>query len=293
MFQTRALHDDFGVEVQGIDLRGIDLRGIDGEAFAALRALFEEHSLLLFRGQELDETAHRRLAERFGPIEDLRDAPAGQPAVRAMVSNRPSPGALVADADMMMLDLEANFLWHTDSSFLPTPSLANLLVATVVPASGGGATELASTRVGWERMDKRLKSRARDAVLIHRFSHSRTMVDPRLGALETYSRYPDTRWRAVWRNPVNGRDALFAGAHACGVVGLSDGDGSALIEELTAAVTGPDAVYAHHWRPGDVLVWDERAMLHRGTPWSYEEERTLASFVVSALESDGIAGVRP
>ena len=288
MFETRALHSDFGVEVEGIDLHDLD-----SEGFAVIRSLFEEHSLLLFRQQDLDEAAHRHLAERFGPIEDLRDHPAGQAVTRAMVSNRMSPGALVEDADLMMLDLKANFLWHTDSSFLPTPSLTNVLVAYVVPVSGGGATEFASTRVGFERMPARLKARARGAILIHRFSHTRSQIEPKLGALPTFTRYPDTRWRAVWRNPVNGKDALFAGAHACGVVGMPEEEGLALIDEFTAAVTRSDAVYAHEWRPGDVLIWDERAMLHRGTPWNYEEERTLASFVISAREIDGIASVRP
>lgn len=283
----RPLHDDFGVEVEGVDLSRVD-----GGAFADIRALFEEHTLLLFRGQSLDEPAHRRLAEMVSPLEDLRDAPAGVPVERPIISNKPSAGALVDDDALRMLDIKANFLWHTDSTFLPTPSLANVLVGYVVPRSGG-ETEFASTRVGWSRLPERLKARARDAVLIHRFSHTRTQMDPRLGALPAYTKFPDMRWRTVWRNPLNGHEALYAGAHACAVEGLSEQDGLEFIAELNAAVTQADNVYAHAWRAGDVLIWDQRAMLHRGTPWNYEEERTLASFVTSARESDGIASVRP
>ena len=74
---------------------------------------------------------------------------------------------------------------------------------------------------------------------------------------------------------------------------MSNDAGMALINELIDEVTRPEAIYSHQWYPGDVLIWDQRATLHRGTPWPYEEERTLASFVSTARESDGISSVRP
>lgn len=281
----RRLHDDFGVEVVGVDLAAPDRDG-----YPALRALFEAHSLLLFRGQDLDAAAHRRVAAFFGPIEGLRD---GAEDVRPAVSNRMGPGALIADPEMLLLDLKANFLWHTDSTFLPTPSISNVLVACVLPLGGGGATEFVSTRVGHRRLPDAIRRRLDDAVLVHRFSHSRTKIDPRLGARPEYARFPDTRWRAVWRNPVNGADAVLAGAHACAVEGMEADRSEEFLESLHHALTPPDAVYSHTWETGDVLIWDQRAMLHRGTPWNYDEERTLASYVSSAREEDGIAGVRP
>ncbi|MEQ9259790.1 MAG: TauD/TfdA family dioxygenase [Roseovarius sp.] len=288
MLKTRSLHPDFGVE-----LPDLSIAALGAADFPEIRALFEEHSLLLFRDQEIDEATHRRFAESFGPLEDLRGAAMGTPVERPMVSNRAeTKGALVADPEMRLLDLKANFLWHADSTFLPTPAISNVLVGYVIPPSEGGATEVVSTRAGWAKLPEELKARVRDKVFIHRFSHSRSLVDPRLGLLPQYTKYPDTHWRAVWTNPVNGREALLFGAHVAGVVGMSDAEGAALIEELMAALTVPEAIYSHRWRPGDVLVWDQRATLHRGTPWNYDEERTLASFVSSAVEADGISSVR-
>jgi len=284
----RSLHDQFGVEVKGIDLRTVtETRG-----YPQIRAAFEAHSLLLFRDQDLDEAAHRRLAELFGPIEDLRDTAPGEPAVRAMVSNAASEGSLVADDELRLLDLRANFLWHTDSTFLATPSLTNILVGYVIPSSGG-ATEWVSTRVGWQRLPSRLRQSARDKIVVHRFAQSRKLIDERLARQAAYTKFPDARWRTTWRNPVNGHEALYIATHACGIEGLSENDGMALINELIDAVTPPQAIYRHHWRVGDVLIWDQRATLHRGTPWNFEEERSLASFVTSALERDGIDSVRP
>ncbi len=285
---ARPLHEHFAAEVLEVDLQSADIVNL----YPRIRTLFERHSLLLFRDQDLDEARHRAWATCFGPLEDLRDAPAGRPPERPVISNVAKSGTLVNQEALLRLDIEANFLWHTDSSFLPGPSISNILVACQLPASGG-ETEFVSTRAGWAGLPQRLQEEAQGLVLLHRFSHSRSLVDPRLGALETYTRFPDTAWRATWRNPLNGSHSLYIGAHACAVLGMQEAAGKALIDELTEAVTQPQAIYRHCWRPGDVLLWDQRAILHRGRPWPYEEERTLASFVSSAREADGIASARP
>jgi alpha-ketoglutarate-dependent 2,4-dichlorophenoxyacetate dioxygenase len=185
----------------------------------------------------------------------------------------------------------ANQLWHTDSTFLPVPALANILAARVL-SSSGGETEFASTRAAWRALPGPLKEKIRDAVLVHRYAHSRAKVSPELSTQPRSTRWPDQSWRALWRNPVNRRDALYIASHACAVVGMRDGEGQALIDELVDFATRPGTVYTHAWRPGDVLLWDERAMLHRGRPWPYAEERTLASICVSARDVDGLDRMR-
>ncbi len=286
--QTSFLHPDFGVEVHHVDLRGVTADHL----YPEIRELFEQYSLLLFRDQQLDEPAHRGFAALFGPLENLRDTGQGMAPPRPMVSNVATSGDLTGDAEMRLLDLKSNFIWHTDSTFLPTPAISNILVACTVPTSGGN-TEFVSTRAGWARLPDDLKERARHRVVFHSFAHSRGMVDARLAELAIYTRFPPTPWRTTWRNPRNGTEALFLGAHAARVEGMSAEEGTGLIEELMVAVTGTEAIYSHRWRAGDVLIWDQRAILHRGTPWNFDEERTLASFVSSARESDGIASARP
>lgn len=107
------------------------------------------------------------------------------------------------------------------------------------------------------------------------------------------NRWDDQLWRAVWPNPVTGEDALYIASHACGVEGMDDAAGQALINDLIAFATRPEMIYSHNRRAGDLLVWDERATLHRGQPWPYAEERTLDSICISAQDSDGLAQVRP
>ncbi|MBV8653156.1 MAG: TauD/TfdA family dioxygenase, partial [Alphaproteobacteria bacterium] len=257
----------------------------------AIRAAFESHSLLLFRGQRLDDEAHLALGALFGPIEDRSLGENGPKPQMANVTNRLADDTISAPESLHTLNLVANQLWHTDSTFLPVPALANILAARVL-SSTGGETEFASTRAAWRDLPPRLKDKMRHAVLGHRFAHSRAKISSELSQETRIARWADQYWRALWRNPVNGEDALYIASHTCAVVGLSDEEGQALIDEVIAFATRPGTVYTHVWRPGDVLIWDERAMLHRGRPWPYEEERTLASICVSARDVDGLDRMR-
>ncbi len=283
--QLVPLHPEFGREVVACDLRAIS----SGGDFAALRRLFEEHSLLLFGDQDLSDEEQLALARRFGPLED-RVAGRAQAEI-SPVSNETAEGVLSAE-DWRLLQLQANFLWHTDSTFLPVPALANILQARVVPSSGG-ETEFVSSRAGWRDLDPALKERIEGRALWHRYAHSRQQIDSALAEREMFHQWDDQCWRAVIANPVNGLRSLYIASHAYAVAGMEEAEGAALIAEVMQAITRPEQIYGHPWRPGDVLIWDERAVLHRGRPWPYEEPRSLASICVSLQERDGLSAMRP
>jgi alpha-ketoglutarate-dependent 2,4-dichlorophenoxyacetate dioxygenase len=282
------LHPSFGVEVHDVNLRDIDVTS----GYPEIREAFEAQSLLLFRNQSLDDEAHLSLGALFGPIEDRSMGGNGPKPRMDNVTNRLGSGAIAPPDSAHTLNLTANQLWHTDSTFLPVPALANILAARVL-SSRGGETELASTRVGWRELPEGLRAKARTAVFRHRLSHSRAQVSRELATAKEFTRWGEQAWKAVWRNPTNGQDALYIASHVCAVDGLDAAAGQAFVEELMAFVTRPERVYTHRWQPGDVLIWDERATVHRGRPWPYEEERTLASICVSAAEVDGLGAVRP
>ncbi len=281
---TSPLHTKFGKVVEGVDLRDVT----EAHLFPEIRQLFDEHSALLFPSQSINDDDHTRLAQMFGPLEN-REAMAQGRAVEftvSPVSNEVDGG--VSDAEALhTLNLRANMLWHTDSTFLPIPALVNLLTAKVVPEQGG-QTELASTRVGWAEMPAHLKEKLKDAVIWHRLSHSRQQVSAELGAMPEMRQWPDRPWRAIWPNPVTKEDALYIASHAFAVEGMGLDEGQALISEAIAFCTQEKYVYSHDWRVGDVLIWDERAMLHRGQPWPYEQARTLMSICCSATANDGL-----
>lgn len=279
------LHPDFGVEIRGLALTEDGL----SELYPDIRDLFDRHSLLLFRDQGFTETAHMALARLFGPVEDRHDRP--EPKI-SPVTNLKEDGTVVSTAnDHRLLNLQANFLWHTDSTFLPVPALANILVARVLPDRGGN-TEFVSTRAGYDRLPAVARARLRNTFFRHRYAHSRAKVDPDLAKGALFTKWPDQTWRAVWTNPVTGAEALYIASHAFEVVGMDSESGRAWIDDLLDAMTPAGAVYSHAWRPGDVLIWDERATLHRGSPWPYEQPRKLDSLCVSARAIDGLDGVR-
>jgi alpha-ketoglutarate-dependent 2,4-dichlorophenoxyacetate dioxygenase len=282
------LHPMFGVEVHDVDLRDVTPQ----HAYPAIREAFETHSLLLFRGQQLDDAAHLRLGALFGPIEDRSMGKNGPLPRMDHVSNLRVDNTVALADDLLTLNLMGNQLWHTDSTFLPVPALANILAARVL-SSSGGETEFVSTRAAWRDLPVHLKARLRNAVFTHALSHSRSKVSPDLAKMERITRWKPQSWRAVWPNPRNGLEALYIASHAYQVDDLPLDASQALVDEVTAFATRPDAVYSHGWQPGDVLVWDERATLHRGKPWPYHEERTLASICISARDVDGLEQVRP
>jgi alpha-ketoglutarate-dependent 2,4-dichlorophenoxyacetate dioxygenase len=288
-FELIPLNPAFGVEVKGLDLMTVTADNL----FPEIRALFEEHSALLFRGQDLSPGKHLELAGLFGPIED-READERKPGEVFRipeVSNVLEDGTTSGEMDLKTLNLKTNFLWHSDSTFLPVPALTNILVARIVTTSGG-ATELASTRAAWAEMPEALRARIVGRGIWHRYSHSRKKISEELSRLPMFNKWPDQHWSAVWTNPVNGREALYLASHAFAVDGYDAAEGEALLAELTDFCTQDRYVYSHRWAVGDVLLWDQRAVMHRGTPWPYEQPRKLASICSSARESDGLTGLR-
>lgn len=285
--KTSPLHPRFGLILHDIDLRQVTATHI----YPEIRQAFETHSALLIPAQHISDADHQHLAELFGPLEN-REAMAGHETnfQVSTVSNQTKTGVMDANS-LHTLDLQANMLWHTDSTFLPVPALVNILTATIVPSSGG-QTELASTRVGWADMPTDLKEPLKDAIIWHRLSHSRARISAELAAQPRMNRWPDRPWRAIWHNPVAGQDALYIASHSFAIEGMGHAQGQQLIDRAIAFCTQTQYVYSHNWQPGDVLIWDERAVLHRGQPWPYAEPRTLKSICCSVTEADGLAQIR-
>ncbi len=282
--KTTPLHPDFGVEVHGLDLKSVTAE----DGYPELRRLFDRHSLLLFRDQPLNDAEHLRLGNLFGPIENRTENPGDR---LSAVSNKAAEGGVTAADDLHTLNLIANQLWHTDSTFLPVPALANLLQARVV-SSTGGETEFVSTRAGFKRLPRETQERLRRTSFHHDYKTSRGDIAEELTTLDIIQKWPEQHWRALWPNPETGEEALYIASHVYAVEGMDRAEARAWVKDLIAAMTPPEAIYTHAWRPGDMIIWDERATLHRGRPWPYKEERTLASICVTARDVDGLQAVR-
>jgi alpha-ketoglutarate-dependent 2,4-dichlorophenoxyacetate dioxygenase len=261
----------FAARIDGVDLT----RPVDEPTWAAVRAALDEHSVLVFRGQSLDDDAQIAFSRRFGPLEITRsmNPAAGTPFARQ--SNLDiKTGEVIPPDDRRMVYQLANMLWHSDSSFKEVPSLCSLLSARIVPPEGG-ATEFASARCAYPTLPEPLTRRVETAVAVHDFAWSRDQIRPGFFTEKERAEYPPVRHPVVRTNPVNGRKSLFLGAHASHIVGMPVEDGRALLKTLLDHVTQPQFRYRHEWQEGDLVVWDNRCVLHRATPFDTTRHKRL------------------
>jgi alpha-ketoglutarate-dependent 2,4-dichlorophenoxyacetate dioxygenase len=269
---TKALHPLFGVEIDEVDVRRVD-----AATFKEIANAFNERSLLLFRHQRLTDEEQIAFSRRFGPLEKTIRSIASQEQTLPEIANLANVDAqnrLIPAGDRRNIFNAGNQMWHSDSSFKKVPALASLLSGRECPPEGGD-TEFASMRVAYERLPEDLKRFLKGKVAIHSFAYSRGLVDDGLLPPEHAAQVPPVLQALVRVNPVNGRKAFYVGSHACEIVGIPTDDARALLCRLREAATQPALVYRHRWQPGDLVMWDNRCMLHRGRPWDESKYRRV------------------
>jgi alpha-ketoglutarate-dependent 2,4-dichlorophenoxyacetate dioxygenase len=275
------------------ELRGVTLADVasDDAAYAAARAAFEEHSVPVFRGQQVTDELQLAFSRRFGPPEVTKVGSQGTGSHFVILSTIGPDGKVVPADHRLSLRNKANQLWHTDSSFKRVPALTSILSGRIIPENGG-EIEYVSTRLAFERLDASLRDRLQNSFAWHDYAHSRSQIAPDLASPEERAALPPQCWRMVWKNPANGRSAIYMASHAYAVEGMPPSEGKKLIDELMALATAPGTSYLHRWRKGDVVMWDNRATMHRGRPWPAHEARLMVRTTISATEADGVGAMR-
>src|SRR6202166_409084 len=276
------------------ELRGVMLADIaaDDASYAAARAAFEEHSVLVFRGQDVTDESQLAFSRRFGPPEVTKDGSQGTGTHFVILTTIGEDGKVVPADHRLSLRNKANQLWHTDSSFKSVPALTSVLSARIIPARGG-ETEYVSTRLAFERLDPAPREKLENSFAWHDYAHSRSQITKDLASPEERAALPPQCWRMVWKNPANRRGAIYLASHAYAVEGMEPAAARQLIHEMIAFATAPGTSYAHQWRKGDVVMWDNRAAMHRARPWPSHEARLMVRTTISASEADGLATMRP
>jgi len=277
----------FGAELRGVTLSDV---ATSDAAYAAVRAAFEQHSVLVFRGQQVTDDIQLAFSRRFGPPEVTKVGSMGTGSHFVILSTIGPDGKVVPADHRQALRSKANQLWHTDSSFKRVPALTSILSARTIPAHGG-ETEFVSMRLAFERLDAAMQKKLENSFAWHSYAHSRGQIAPGLATSEEQAALPPVCWRMVWKNPVNGRGAVYLASHAYAVEGMDETAGQQLIAELTEAATAPGTSYLHQWQQGDVVMWDNRATMHRGRPWPAHEARLMIRTTISATDADGVAGM--
>ena len=272
--QTRPLMPNFGLEVSGVELSS----PIDDDSFSEIRDLYFSHSALLFRDQDLSPQSQARLVHRFGcpKIEtrkqfNLKDYPEV-----STIGNVKHP-----DGEDAAFFVRGGFGWHTDGTSACHVDAATFLYAVEVPKVGGD-TLLCSTATAYENIPETLKDQLSDLEMLCSF-HAHN--DPLLEA-DPDSHIPLTKeerralppvWHKIVQvHPVTGRTVLYMNFNPIEFNSVSLSMGEEWLQAALAVATQEQYVYRHEWKPGDLLIWDNHAVLHSGTPTAcYESDRRL------------------
>jgi alpha-ketoglutarate-dependent 2,4-dichlorophenoxyacetate dioxygenase len=278
----------FAAELRGVTLA--DVAASDA-AYQDVRAAFEEHSVLVFRNQDVTDDVQIAFSRRFGPLEVTKVGSEGHGTNLVILKTLDDDGNVVPEDHRLALRNKANQLWHTDSPFKRLPALASVLSSRIIPGRGG-ETEFVSTRLAFARLDATLQQRLRRAFAWHDYAYSRGKIAPGLASPEERAALPPQCWRLVWTNPANGREALYLASHTYAIEGMELSDAQRLLGDLMAAATAPERSYLHTWHKGDVVMWDNRATMHRGRPWPAHEPRYMVRTTISASAADGLEAMR-
>jgi alpha-ketoglutarate-dependent 2,4-dichlorophenoxyacetate dioxygenase len=254
-------------------------RGWGGALAAGIEAGMDRYAVLVFRGQDIDDAQQIAFSRHFGPLEQATGDIARSDQRRLGmevndISNLDRDGGVLARDDRRRLFALGNMLWHSDSSFKPTPAKYSLLSARVIPGSGGN-TEFADMRAAWDALDAETQALVRDLVCEHTQIHSRGTLGFADFTEEERARWAPVPQRLVRRHPRTGRLSLFLSAHAGAIRGWPKPEALMLLRDLTEHATQRDFVHAHVWQPHDLVMWDNRVTMHRARRYPAEQKRDL------------------
>jgi alpha-ketoglutarate-dependent 2,4-dichlorophenoxyacetate dioxygenase len=285
--------ESFAAEIGDVDLSA----PLTEDDIASVKDAFAKYAVLIFPSQNLSTDQHLDFARYFGPLETTialhrKDAELRVRKEFADVSNLdPENKVWGKDSRQRMFQL-GNRLWHTDSSFKYLPARASLLYARSIPPVGGH-TEFADQRAAYDALPEDMKRRIGSLVVEHSIFNSRARLGFTNFSDEERQNMPPVPQVLVRTLPENGRKSLYLASHAGRIFGMPDDEGRALIEELIAHITQRQFVYTHRWRSNDLVIWDNRCTMHRGTDyddlrWRRDMQRATVCDVANSCEQEGI-----
>lgn len=258
----------------GAVVRGLKLTELDDEQWHRLHAEWLVYGLLIFPAQFLSRDEQIAFAKRFGPLEFEMGA----------ISNVRRDGTVRKedDNDDVVKVLKGNMGWHADSTYMPVQAKGAVFSAEVVPKSGG-QTGFCDMRAAYDALDTATQEKVGQLSAYHSLYYSQSKVGhvvKKPGQSGEYSGYgfhdgPVPLRPLVKVHPETGRKSLAVGRHAHNIPGMTPAESELFIQGLIDLASQPPRVYHHDWRAGDVVVWDNRCLLHRATPWDFNEPRVM------------------
>jgi alpha-ketoglutarate-dependent 2,4-dichlorophenoxyacetate dioxygenase len=278
----RPIHPVFVGEVSGIDLT----KPLSADDTSAIEAGMDRYAVLVYHDQEITDAQQMAFSRHFGELENARGGNVTKPDDKRLVdgmndvSNLGKDGRpLDADSRVHLFNL-GNLLWHSDSSFRAIPAKYSLLSARVVHPSGGN-TEFADMRAAYDALDAAARAEVEDLICEHSLMFSRGALGMDDFTDEERRMFRPVRQRLVRTHPVTGRKSLYLASHAGAIVGMTRPEARILLRDLTEHATQPQFVYVHRWRRWDLVMWDNRQVMHRGRRYDQRHPRDMRRTTVA------------
>jgi len=256
----------------GAIVRGVDLKALDDATFEALHAAWLEYALLIFPAQFLARDEQDAFARRFGDLE-FKATPISNLDKRGNVHFEPG--------DEIVKAIRGNEGWHHDSTYMPVQAKGAVFTAEIVPEEGA-ATGWADMRAAYEALDDETRELVGRLSAHHSLYYSQARVGylPKANEKGGYNGYgyhdgPVSLRPLVKVHPETGRPNLVIGRHAHDIPGMSREESEAFLDRLNEEACQPPRVYHHQWQVGDAVVWDNRRLMHRATPYDLRQPRRM------------------
>jgi len=280
-------------EVSGIDLT----RSLTEEEVSAIHAGMDRFGVLVFHDQHFEDEQQIAFSRQLGTLEEATGDIMSEKDRRLSmdlndISNLDKNGELLPRDDRRRLFGLGNLLWHSDSSFKEVPAKYSMLSARKIPAAGGN-TEFADMRAAYDALDDATKSEVHNLICLHSQIFSRGVLGFDDFTDAERAKWAPVRQGLVRRHPNTGRLSLYLASHAGGIEGWPMPEARSFLRDLNEHATQRQFVYAHVWRPWDLVMWDNRVTMHRARRYDPKEvrdmRRTTLTNEVSSLEQRPIA----
>jgi len=275
----------FGAVASGIDIT----QPLTPEQARAIEKGMDAFGVMVFHDQRLTDEAQMAFSRNFGELElatnNLRDTKEQRLGAHiADISNLDINSNVLARENRRRLFSLGTRLWHSDSSFKPVPAKYSLLSARVIPSKGGN-TEFADMRAAYDTLDDATKAECEGLVCEHSQLFSRALIG--FGDFTEQERedFAPVRQRLIRRHPSTGRKSLYLASHAGTIIDWPVPEARAFLRDLIEHATQRKFVYAHAWKPFDLVIWDNQATMHRGRPFDPTEVRDMHRTTVAGLRS--------
>ena len=283
--QAVPLHPVFAAEISGIDTT----HPLSPDDVAAVEAAISHYAVLVFRNQRLTDEQQLAFSRGFGALEETRGTGISKPGEQRLhpafadVSNIDKDNQLLARDNRRRLYGLGNMLWHSDSSFKMIPAKYSILSGRVV-ASHGGETQFADMRAAYDALDDATKTEIEDLVCEHSLIYSRELLGFDDLTPEERATMRPVRQRLVRTHPGSGRKSLYLASHIGTIIGWPVPEARAFIRDLMEHATQRAFVYAHQWQPYDLVMWDNRATMHRVRRYDNTQPRDMRRTTVAGTE---------